>query len=507
MRANLHPLSQSQHEPRGRSLDHANTRSGTRKRQRSLSVPPATSISMRATPLHLQSSDGRGPHSQQIQNRPVGSSVRLTDDQVKANEELGEVAFGAAMGMTPNLARIWGLLDRGAEPARRLFRQPDGTTSVHHFAASGRVDIMQLMKAAYRLPVSSLIMGATTGWTPLHFAAEMGHTEMCAWLMAEGEISEPWAVKDAAGNSPSEIALLSGYLDLALMLSNLDKTCDPKNWQKPSRLPALFDYFWSQRNLVFARYLVRRFPAVQAYAQERLVAYAKNQTSRSPAAIRALASCGVDLSFVTTDRDCGQPNTTTPLAAAVFHMNRNNAEALLSCGADPDSLGYGNTSLYWATTFHLTGTDLSLLARGADPNLVVRSDDWSRLHSAIARRDFALADALLRHGAARTSTCPQTGRSPLAEAIRTENPEWVRLLITHGARPVDADIGFFIDTIFNVLASGRTIENMPTMCSILRAGPSAQAGIIDRVYCRLIALMSLLLCNSWWNLYIPTRDS
>jgi ankyrin repeat protein len=93
----------------------------------------------------------------------------------------------------------------------------------------------------------------------------------------------------------------------------------------------------------------------------------------------------------------------------------------------------GFTPLGLASFFGHTDVARLLLARGAQANLA--SDNAQRvmpLHSAVAARHLAIAEALLAHGA-EVNARQEGGFTPLQEAAQNGQLEMAQLLLKHGA--------------------------------------------------------------------------
>ncbi|CAJ1034812.1 Ankyrin repeats (3 copies)/Ankyrin repeats (many copies)/Ankyrin repeat, putative [Leishmania lindenbergi] len=88
-------------------------------------------------------------------------------------------------------------------------------TLLHHAAFSGN---MAFVKAILdRSGTQQVMIDAADreGWTPLHYAADRGHTQVAAALLDEGASVN---ARDTAKRTPMHLAALSGRADVVAML-------------------------------------------------------------------------------------------------------------------------------------------------------------------------------------------------------------------------------------------------------------------------------------------------
>lgn len=107
---------------------------------------------------------------------------------------------------------------------------------------------------------------------------------------------------------------------------------------------------------------------------------------------------------------------------------------LLERGAradEPDT--WGVTALAHAAAADNLDLLTLLLDGGADPDRAVHGD--SLLVNAIDRRRWDQVWALVEHGRADPSRADARGRTPLAAAVQSQNPDVVQLLVQRGAAP------------------------------------------------------------------------
>ena len=143
--------------------------------------------------------------------------LMLTHERLDEDEhthELPELAKAAYWGRKDEMLH---LLDSGAD---LLVRNESGDTPLHLAARNGHKDIIELL-----LEHGSDVNDVNNkGLTPLHWVAMNGRLDIAALLLEHGaDIND--RDKLTKKLTPTAIALLLGYDDLAVMLSENGGTC------------------------------------------------------------------------------------------------------------------------------------------------------------------------------------------------------------------------------------------------------------------------------------------
>merc|ERR1712130_1001956 len=101
----------------------------------------------------------------------------------------------------------------------------DNWTALHYAARKGRLRVVQALVRS--LKVKDINCVTKPGWTPLMMAAHAGHIAVCNLLIRYGARVD---VKDKEGNTASNLASSSGFLELGqkLLKNNNSKEDDSK---------------------------------------------------------------------------------------------------------------------------------------------------------------------------------------------------------------------------------------------------------------------------------------
>jgi uncharacterized protein len=128
-----------------------------------------------------------------------------------------------------------------------------------------------------------------------------------------------------------------------------------------------------------------------------------------------------------------QPDGTTPLHWAVYHVDYELTDALLKKGAKPNIANeFGSTPLAEAVKLNDVKLARMLLDAGANVN-AANEDGQTALMLAVRNGDPAIVDVLLGSGANVKTIEDWRGQTPLMWAAARSAPEVVKLLIARGA--------------------------------------------------------------------------
>jgi ankyrin repeat protein len=146
---------------------------------------------------------------------PVDDRVPMTGSP---DDDYTALAIAARDGHA-EIARV--LLEAGAEP-RRVIGLFSGTP-VHEACYFGHADVIDVMfearSRAVTRPPELDVQGALNGFTPLHDAVWHGHLEAARAIVRAGH---PLELRNQAGLTSREMALLYGYHELASFLADAE---------------------------------------------------------------------------------------------------------------------------------------------------------------------------------------------------------------------------------------------------------------------------------------------
>lgn len=135
----------------------------------------------------------------------------------------------------------------------------------------------------------------------------------------------------------------------------------------------------------------------------------------------------------------GFPDSYSPLQWAARHGNVELMHLLLEAGADTERRDFnGDRPLLWAASAGQAESIVILIAAGSPANSHDDPYGLSPLHLA-ARSGYPEAIATLLAAGAEIDALDQSDTTPLAEAVLTQNPRSVYLLLDAGADPDIAD--------------------------------------------------------------------
>ncbi|EPY40064.1 26S proteasome non-ATPase regulatory subunit 10 [Angomonas deanei] len=99
-------------------------------------------------------------------------------------------------------------------------------TMLHHCAFMGNTDLCRsIIHVAPQTP-PDMDAADSDGWTPLHYAADKGHTETVRLLLEEGASVNS---KDAMRRTPLHLAALGGHVGVIQVLLEEGATKNAKN--------------------------------------------------------------------------------------------------------------------------------------------------------------------------------------------------------------------------------------------------------------------------------------
>ena len=213
-------------------------------------------------------------------------------------------------------------------------------------------------------------------WTPLHFAAEAGQTDIVDYLIAAGADVN---AEDISGETPLQFAVDKGYKEVvALLIEN---------------------------GAYVSLYVAARFGDL--------------------ARVKSFIEDGADVNAI---KESGE----TPLHAALAEGHKEIAELLIARGADVNAKNASRrTPLHYAAKSGQKEVVELLIAKGADPNV---RNYWDRtpLDNAVAEGHKEVVELLIENGAD-VNAKDERRRTPLHIAVAGGNKEIVELLIAGGA--------------------------------------------------------------------------
>ena len=385
---------------------------------------------------------------------PVGAVAAAADAEAAAAAlQLWRSAFGAAGGVDAAgddgvtalmAAARFGraealqlLLDRGASTAARSRR---GCTALSIAAEEGFAPLVRALLAASSAEVEA---ADECGLTPLHRAAQNGHSE-CAGLLLEGgaqigavstigaEVGSKLyessvSSKGDEGSTSLHHAALNGHLETTrALLAARANVCAVKANGFTPLMGASYNGFGEVVAALLASGAAAALDVTDASGYTALIIASR---AGDPAIVRQLLAAGANV-----HRKQEQKEGQTPLIAACGAGFESVARELLAGGARADDAkDNGFTALLSACYNRHTATARVLLQHGASPNLTDHLG-FSAMHLSCRLGLVPLVQLLLRHGA-KVNVCTREGETPLtlSAASPQDRTTIINLLLAAGA--------------------------------------------------------------------------
>ena len=295
-------------------------------------------------------------------------------------------------------------------------------------------------------------ISSSYGYTPLHYAVDNGHMDLCRFLLNAGARA---SITDFAENSVNDLAW--------------NKICSRKtSRQEAAALEELFnkdDWLEERQFSTLHKIILDLLPVSRTLDYELQISTRDLDLADSEG--RTPLSWAAELGSVAAlktllDYDAN-PNSTsaqgmTPLHYATKAPNADCIPLLLSAGASPFAKNIWKQSPLNFASYHQNSPAyiLPLLTTTTDDgNGVSIINDWDSMHStplscATWMNNSCTAQCLIAHGADINNRAQRLGNTVLNDAIENNSYECISLLLDHGADISIADhVG---ETALHVLA-------------------------------------------------------
>ena len=355
---------------------------------------------------------------------PTSKIVSSTKLMIERAEKAKDANLFLKAIKNGDIERIEKLISQGADVNAKDNR---GMTPLHQAAQYGQRQVAEVLIAKG----ANVNETDTAGQIPLHIAAEFGAKFVPELLLANGANIR---ATDVAGNTPLHVAAyclqVSPKKDLLELL--IAKGADVNTRNKAGQTP------------LHRVSMVRRQNKPLELAAEVLLAHgaqvdAKDKSGNTP--IHFAVKYGhvklIDLlrakGAIISKDDKLLPDLQASLEAA-WSNHADVLKVLLDYGADVNAEDHWGWSLLHYTTY-AGNADMTkmLLEKGANPNIVERTEGRTPLHYAAQRGEKTQAEMLLAHGA-NMDTRDWYGKTSLFLATEGGHTEIIELLRKHGAK-------------------------------------------------------------------------
>ena len=102
----------------------------------------------------------------------------------------------------------------------RKVKDSSGSTLLHHAAANGWTDIVELLITEYKCDVNC---GTVVNWTPVHFASRWGHLDVIKYLYNTGKC-DLFIKTKLMGDTPLDLARRYGHHEIVEFITNVMTT-------------------------------------------------------------------------------------------------------------------------------------------------------------------------------------------------------------------------------------------------------------------------------------------
>jgi len=395
--------------------------------------------------------------------QPTGPVASRTRGKLAA----GQLPRFFAAACSGDVGSIQQLLQAGVPVNCRM----DGVTALHAAAATGHLDVAQLLLAAGAEAECVAAVGAYSA-TPLHMAltrleaAQGPDKPLLMELPIPPAATQPTgAAADAAAYAAVAVVLLKAGADLftpvpglgispavvftrpdrtSLLRHMLDAGCSPNMHGADGK--TLLHLAAAMGNQEAVQILLDRGAAVDAAKTNGMTALYAAAVCHETEVVQQLLAAGAAVAKAGTtvlhclalDRSEADPSATSAQAAGSTHAVapqwlRDMVQLLLRHGADVDAVDpKGLTALHYSARVGNTAAAALLLEFGADVN-VVDSDGYTVLVTAVAHKQRAVAHLLLQSGAAVNAVAGR--HAALIPAVLAGDAAMVQLLLQFGADP------------------------------------------------------------------------
>jgi ankyrin repeat protein len=358
-----------------------------------------------------------------IDEYPTSKIVSSTKQMIERTEKAKDANLFLMAIKNGDVERIKKLISQGADVNAKDNR---GMTPLHQAAYYGRRQVAKVLIAKG----ANVNATNTAGRTPLHIAANFGPKWVLELLLANGASIN---ARDIAGNTPLHAATDSPYVKRDLLELLIAKGADVNARNEAGQTP------------LHRVSMIRKQGTRLDHPAEVLLAHgaevnAKDKSGNTPIhfAVKNGHCKLIDLlqakGAITSKDD--KPDEEASFQA-LGRNERNDAhdlELLLDYGADVNAADRWGWSLLHYTVWP-SNADMTkvLLEKGANPNIVERTQGRTPLHYAAQRGEKTQAEMLLDHGA-NVNAKDWYGKTPLTLAKENGHTDIVELLRKHGAK-------------------------------------------------------------------------